>query len=414
MHYYEVTGFAPELACGWLEEITSLALPMVIMTDCDPLASRVMIRRLEGHLIKLESKRLADQKAIRIIRANDRAEVEEVRSVIDDLANKRYTIFGVQMVIGIHASSPEALEQRGNYLLSHLRDLQVQTRELIYRHDIGWQACLPARSSSLDSSINLPSTALSTFMNWSIGTVGTPTGAVLGTTGSGFARRLVYFNPWDEQKRLPNPHVVICGESGMGKSWLAKTLILGLLCTKTADAVVLDRDGDYDEIHSWLRNESQRFNLAGTCPMNLLDIPYGPADVDLDDPVDLLAEFIDNHLLIGLALLYGEPLTKAQEAFLTHAARAAYAARGITTLAIRRDPNTLLGEPPVFADLLAAMKEVPASTEALRLSLQERFENVAYLFPDIDGLTVGKLTNLLFRSLPSCRLTRLLDLTQPC
>ena len=95
MHYYEVTGFAPELACGWLEEITSLALPMVIMTDCDPLASRVMIRRLEGHLIKLESKRLADQKAIRIIRANDRAEVEEVRSVIDDLANKRYTIFGV-------------------------------------------------------------------------------------------------------------------------------------------------------------------------------------------------------------------------------------------------------------------------------------------------------------------------------
>ena len=52
----------------------------------------------------------------------------------------------------------------------------------------------------------------------------------------------------------------------MGKSWLAKTLIMGLLCARIADAVVLDRDGDYDAIHEYLRGESQRFNLAGSLP----------------------------------------------------------------------------------------------------------------------------------------------------
>src|SRR5205807_5366071 len=123
------------------------------------------------------------------------------------------------------------------------------------------------------------------------------------------------------------------------------------------------------------------FNLAGACPMNIMDLPYGPADVNPDDPIDILAEGIDNHLLIGLSLLYGETLTKAQEAFLAHAAREAYAAKGITLEAIRRDPQTLLREPPVFADLIAAMKQVPASSPSVREVLLERFEMVAHLFP---------------------------------
>src|SRR5450755_1054282 len=389
LRYYEVIGFAPDLLCGWQEELTALALPMIVTTRCHPIESRLMIRRLELHLTKLESQKLADQKAFRLTKADQSVEAEQVRSVIDALARKKLTIFAVQMVIGIHAGDPQRLEQRVTYLLSHLREMQLRVRALGRQHDRGWQACFPADLTRLDACTNLPSDVLATFMNWSSGTVGTPTGAYIGTTGSGFSQRPVYFHPWDEHKRLPNPHVVICGESGLGKSWLVKTLIMGLLSAKIADAVVLDRDGDYDAIHEYLRGESQLFNLAGACPVNILDIPYGPADVNLDDPVDLLAEFLDNHLLIGLALLYGETLSKAQEAFLTHAARAAYAAKGITMEAIRRDPKTLLREPPVFADLIAAMKDVPASSESIRLTLLERFEQVAYLFP---GQTTIEIT----------------------
>ncbi len=228
--YYEVIGFAPDLMCGWQEELTSLALPMIVMSRCHPIDSRLMIKKLELHLTKLESQKLADQKALRITNADQKIEAEQVRAVMDALARKRLKIFTVQMIIGIHASSTERLEQRANYLLSHLRDLQLRVRPLSRRHDLAWQACLPADLAWLDTFTNLPSDVLSTFMNWSTGTVGTPTGAYIGTTGSGFSRRPVYFNPWDSHKRLPNPHVVICGESGMGKSWLAKTLIIGLLC----------------------------------------------------------------------------------------------------------------------------------------------------------------------------------------
>ena len=113
-----------------------------------------------------------------------------------------------------------------------------------------------------------------------------------------------------------------------------------------------------------------------------MDIPYGPADVNLDDPIDLLAEFIDNHFLIGLALLYGETLTKAQEAFLH--ARGTRGVRGKRHYqlrqsgAIRRRSCT---SHLCSLDLIAAMKDVPASSESMRQALLERFENVAYLFP---------------------------------
>jgi hypothetical protein len=386
--YYEIIGFAAELECGWEEELISLGLPMIVAKRSESINSDIMLRQLRSQLVKLESQRLADQKTRQQENVKHKVEAEQIRAVMDALARKEFTIFAVQMIIGIHAGSHERLEQRANYLLSHLRTMQLHVRALARRHDLAWQACLPADITCLDRFTNLPSDVLATCMNWSTGTVGTPTGAYIGTTGSGFARRPVYFNPWDEHKRLPNPHVVICGESGMGKSWLAKTLIMGLLCARIADAVVLDRDGDYDAIHEYLRGESQRFNLAGTCPLNLLDIPYGPADVNLDDPIDLIAEFIENHLLIGLALLYGEALSKSQEAFLTHAARKAYASKGITMEAIRSDPTTLLREPPVFADLIAAMKEVPASSESLRLGLLERFEQVAYLFPSQSSVEI--------------------------
>lgn len=390
--YFEVTGYGSDLICGWQEELTALGLPMIVVTKCDPLDSRMMIKKLELHLTKLESSHITDQKKQRRSPAEQRIEAEQVRSIIDSLARKKLKIFTVQMVIGIHAGSKERLEQRSDYLCSHLRDMQISVRALSRRHDVGWQFLLPTCiDTGLDFFTNVPSDVLATFANWSTGIVGTPTGAFLGTTGSSFSKQLIRLNPWDLFKRLPNPHVTICGESGMGKSWLVKQIILGLLCSSIADAVVMDRDGDYDAIHAFLGpQESQRFNLAGTIPFNPFDLPYGPVDVNLEEKIDLLAEFIDNHLLTGLSFVYGDAFSKSQEALLTQAARQAYAKRDITMEAIWNDPKALLREPPTFREFIEVIKTIPASSESVRQTLVERFENVAYLFPGQTAVQFGK------------------------
>ena len=383
--YFHVTGYGHQLVCGWVGDLSELGLPMVIASAFTPIDSDLMSKKLELQLVKLESRRLADQKTLRISKASQNIEAEQVRRVVHALAGRRMKVFTVQMTIGIHAGSRERLEQRTHYLLSHLRQKQLKVRAATRRQEAAWQATLPTcpPQRELDLLVNLPSDVLSTFLHCSSGVIGTPTGVFLGFTGSGVSRRPVFFNPWSEDKKIPNPHVVIVGETGMGKSFTGKVFVTGLMGMGIADVVVLDRDDDYLPLHEFLRNESQRYNLARGCPINFFDIPFGPQDVDPDDPSVLLAEYIDNQLLVGLTLLICDEdtrLSKIEEAYLMHVARAAYAAKGITSEAIRHDPSTLLRPMPTLADFIQTMKVTPASSEAMHASLIERLEKASYLF----------------------------------
>ena len=80
------------------------------------------------------------------------------------------------------------------------------------------------------------------------GVIGTPTGIFLGYTGSGLSRRPVYLDLW----ALPNPHVVVIGDTGQGKSWLVKIIVTGLMGLGLADVCVLDKDDDYLGLHAEL------------------------------------------------------------------------------------------------------------------------------------------------------------------
>jgi hypothetical protein len=396
--YFTVTGYGHQLLCGWVGDLTELGLPMIVSTQFEPLDTRFMLQRLEMHLVKLESKRFADQKALKITRADQNIEAEQVRAMARELAARRMKIFIVTMTIGIHASSLEHLEQRTRYLLSHLRQKQLRVRTATRLHEQSWQSTLPTSAPlpSLDTAVNLPSSVCSTFLHASSGVIGTPSGVFLGFTGSGFSRRPVYFNPWSSEKTIPNPHVVVVGESGMGKSWLGKTIATGLMSMAIADVVVLDRDDDYLPLHSELDDESQRYNLGRRCPINFFDLPYGPDDVDPDDPADLLSEFLDNHLMLAIALIVTDTesgrasLSKIEEAYLTQVGRLAYARSGITSEAIRNNPETLLKPAPTLADFIVTMKETEASEKSMQISLIERLEKALYLFPGQTTISIGR------------------------
>jgi len=66
---------------GGKKKLTSLGLPMIITTRYQPIASAMMIKKLEVHLTKLESQQLADHKTLRITKADQKVEAEQVRAV---------------------------------------------------------------------------------------------------------------------------------------------------------------------------------------------------------------------------------------------------------------------------------------------------------------------------------------------
>ena len=378
-----ITGYGHHLLCGWVNHLHDVGLPLLVSSHFEPIDSRFMIMKLEQALTRLESKRLSDQKTLRITKADQNIEAEQIRLVTRALASKQLNIFDVSMTICIHAGTLERLEQRSRYILSHLHTMQLQARPALYQQDLAWQSCLPVGLDCLQQWVKLTSDVASTMLPGTSGTVGTPTGVFLGYSGSELSRRPVYLNPWSTDKKMANPHIVIIGETGQGKSWLGKTIATGFMGLGLADVCVLDKDDDYLPLHEAMRGESQRYHLARSCPINLFDIPFGPADVDPDDPADILAEFFDNSLMTGLSLLVTDEetkLSKSEEAYLMGVARPVYAAKGITSETIRHHPETLLLPPPTLADFIAMMQILPASSESMRQSLLERLEKAAYLF----------------------------------
>jgi hypothetical protein len=381
---FTITGYGHHLPCGWVNNLHDLGLPLLVSSHFEPIDSRLMIIKLEQALTRLESKRLSDQKTLRLTKADQNIEAEQIRLVTRALASKKLKIFDVSMTVCIHAGTLERLEQRSRYMLSHLRTMQIQARSALYQQDLAWQSCLPVGLDFLQNWVKLTSDVVSTMLPGTTGTVGTPTGIFLGYSGSGLARRPVYLNPWSTDKKMVNPHIVVIGETGQGKSWLGKTIATGLMGLAIADVVVLDKDDDYLPLHEEMKGESQRYNLARNCPINLFDIPFGPDDIDPDDSADILAEFFDNSLVTGLSLLVTDEetkLSKSEEAYLISVARATYTDRGITNEAIQQNPDTLLLPTPTLTDFIAKMHAIGASSESMRQSLLERLEKAAYLFP---------------------------------
>ena len=230
----------------------------------------------------------------------------------------------------------------------------------------------------------LPSDVLSSFLHLNSGSIGTPTGVFLGWVTSGARRTPVYYHPWCEERPPDNPHLVVMGQSGKGKSFVGKVLVTGLLGLGIADVVVLDKDDDYLPLQQFLGgNESQCYDLARGCPLNFFDLPFGPDEVDPNDPIDLLGSFLEQQWLTDLTLLLcseEERLSKSEEAYLLHLARLTYAACGITSEALRSHPQCLMGPMPTLADYMSTMRATPAANPEQGAGLLARLERVAYLF----------------------------------
>src|SRR5262249_1286563 len=148
-------------------------------------------------------------------------------------------VIATQVAIGVHGSTLTNLDARTRYLLSCLRQRRFQARVATYQQDQGWQASLPVCPQITPGQARyLPSDVVATFLNMSNGTICSARGVLFGFTGSGVGRRPVFLSPWE----YPNPHMVVIGQSGTGKSFGGKLLVTGIMGQGLADVVVLDRD----------------------------------------------------------------------------------------------------------------------------------------------------------------------------
>lgn len=383
--YYTLIALPRRLKAGWVEQLTRLKLPMQICFHFSPFHPHTIMRHLELQLNQIESNRLLDRQAGRLEKVGQEIGAEDIRSILYGVEDGTVRIFSMSLTIGIHASTLSRLDQRANYLLSNLRQFQLPVREALLQEDAAWRTCTPG-PDLLYHRTNLDNASLAMCLPFTSSSIGTEDGAFLGMSESGDP---VFFNPWSKKKRIPNGSIVVCGESGQGKSYLTKKLALGLMSTGNVDCVVIDRDGDYDPLCDALgERESQYINLAHGCPINPFDLPFTVEDVMQGEGQDFLSEHIDNNLLSFLGMLLSDShLSKQEEAILFQAMLKTYARAGLTNEEIRRFPDTVMRPAPPFTELAKTLEAMP---QASQFSFVERLEKAAYLFRDTTEVSLEK------------------------
>jgi hypothetical protein len=383
--YFTVIALPRRLKAGWVEQLTRLKLPMQLCFHFSPFHPTTIMKHLELQLNQIESNRLLTRQAGQIEKVGQDIGAEDIRRILYGVEDGTVRIFSMSLTIGIHAGTLERLDRRANFLISNLRQFQLPLREAFLQEDVAWRTCTPG-PDLLYHRVNLDNASLAMCMPFTSSTIGTGDGAFLGLSQSGDP---MFFNPWSAKKKLPNGSIVICGESGQGKSYLTKKLALGLMSTGNVDCVVIDRDGDYDPLCAALgEEESQHINLAHGCPINPFELPFTPDDVRQSDGQDFLSEHIDNSLLSFLGMVLADThLSKQEEAVLFQALTKTYAQAGITNEGILHDPDTLLRPAPLITDLAQTLAEMP---QAAAFSFGERLEKVSYLFKDSTSLSLEK------------------------
>jgi hypothetical protein len=385
IRYFSVVALPRRLTAGWVEQLTRMKIPMQICFHFSPFDAGMIVRKLEMRLTALESKRLLDSKQGRIEKMQDNVGSDDIRRILLSLEQGTVRIFSVSLTIGVHASTLERLNQRAQFLLTHLNQYRLTTRDATFLQDSAWRTATPG-SDLLNQRTNLDSGSLAMCLPFTSSTIGTGDGAFLGFAKTG---EPMFFNPWSKKRKLPNGSIVVCGESGQGKSYLTKKLALGLMTTGNVDCVVIDRDGDYDPLCEWLgENESQYIKLAQGCPINPFDLPFTPQDILEGEGQDFLSEHIDNSLLTFLSMLLTDvSLSKHEEAVLYQTLVKAYTKAGLTNEEILRDPNTLYRPAPLFSDLITILG---ATRQTDAISLAERLEKSSYLFKNHTDVSLDK------------------------
>ncbi|MEM0382868.1 MAG: DUF87 domain-containing protein [Candidatus Anstonellales archaeon] len=168
---------------------------------------------------------------------------------------------------------------------------------------------------------------------------GDPTeGIYLGVTE--FLNTPVYWNP----KYLTNPHIVIVGISGSGKSYTIKTFLLRASYVWNANAVIIDWAGEYKE---WVSQTNGKVvSLGGGNYLNIMDLggmkPYAR--------IQQIVQTLD--LLVGISE------SQEQKRLLEWALETAYLNAGFRLDSSEQyDPLGRPLEPPTLKDVVKLLEE---------------------------------------------------------
>jgi conjugal transfer ATP-binding protein TraC len=257
----------------------------------------------------------------------------DTRSTLESLQKGKERLFNIGLYISCKASSLEELNLLTKKVESELNSLMILPRVARLRMLQGFKSTLPLGVDELNSNRNITTEALSAFFPFTSQFLqADDTGIWLGLNGNGIPLIKDIF-------KLPNPNGLVLAQSGGGKSYFCKLLIMRYLLNGTR-VMIIDPQGEYKSLVSYF--EGQRIDLS--------------RDSDsMINPLDLMGhDYAEKRLsLMDLMQVMLGKMTEPQKSFIDKAISEAYRIKGIND-----DSSTWKNTPPILEDLLKALKKI--------------------------------------------------------
>ncbi|MCK4997115.1 ATP-binding protein [Candidatus Pacearchaeota archaeon] len=265
---------------------------------------------------------------------------QDTKSILSNLQKGNEKLFDVSLYINCRADSLKELDLLTRKIESELNSLLIIPRKPLFRMLDGLKSCLPLAKDFLKITRNITTPALSAFFPFTSSfSKFDESGVWLGLNKNNIPIIKDIFN-------LSNPNGIVLAQSGGGKSYFCKLLIIRYLLNGVR-VMVIDPQGEYGALVSHFKG--QRIDLSRDSKTII-------------NPLDLMGhDYIEKRLsLMDLMKVMLGDLTDIQRAFIDKAINRAYKLKGITT-----NPDTWNNEPPILGDLMKVFKQM--ETEASKL-----------------------------------------------
>ncbi len=353
-----VTNYPRTVGPNWLAPLLTLQVPLEISFHVGPLDSAQMVRKLSRKLVQLRSSQLYDEGGGKLASAERDTAYGDVESIRNDLQRGDTQVFSVGFYVAVRASSLKQLDSFTRAVENRFEEMGLQSRVAVLEQDSGFRSCLPEGTDRLRVPRNLDTPSLATAFPFSAPGLSMPTGMLYGIASE--AQSLVIIDPFDES--LANANMVVCAQSGKGKSYFVKLMALRNLLSGI-DFVVIDPDNEYRAVCEEVGGQYVRLSPSSGQHINPFDVPL-LADEEGRDPLADHLTSLNGWLEILLTSnTRGTTLAEDERSVLDLALRATYREAGITAEAFGRDvppgsgPNSALLPGPLLSDLVRVLAE---------------------------------------------------------
>ena len=277
---YAITKYPQKVNVGWLESIANIP-NTVCCFNITPTEKDVLMQNISRGIRQNEA--LYDSIKDEIIRQRTEKEILDARDLIEKIDFDGETVVYVTIAIMVIANSKEELKHRSKALRTRLTSMQMKGRILTNLSKNSFRTMSPF--SVTDPIVKKIADRNMLNSSWIGGLPFSSSGFNDGIKYY-FARDLnggiVILDPWKRGGDRTNSNVVIMGTAGVGKSTVAKHLILNEYMTNTK-VILIDPEKEYKDMtlnlkEKWIDIGSGRGGI-----INPLQIKNIPLDDDEED-----------------------------------------------------------------------------------------------------------------------------------